>query len=162
MKAEAALLPSHEAGPSVRRPHRQPSEEKGARTGGVAGFTLGVGKGLVGAAIRPAAGVLQLTTSMASAASAASGEGAGNDATHSARVGRVRPPRMLHGAQRRIAPFSIGEALAKHVLLSAEEGSARRSHAAKRWQFATRAGWAAPGCPSQRGALCGLRLAALA
>jgi hypothetical protein len=33
---------------------------KGARAGGVAGFTLGVGKGLVGAAIRPAAGVLQL------------------------------------------------------------------------------------------------------
>ena len=95
---------------------------KGARAGGVAGFTLGVGKGLVGAAIRPAAGVLQLTASCANAASAAGGEGAGNEATHSARVGRVRPPRMLHGLQRRIAPFSIGEALAKHVLLSTEEG----------------------------------------
>ena len=42
--------------------------------GGVAGFTLGVGKGLVGAAIRPAAGVLQLTASCANAASAAGGE----------------------------------------------------------------------------------------
>jgi len=95
---------------------------RGARAGGVAGFTLGVGKGLVGAAIRPAAGVLQLTASCANAASAAGGEGAGNEATHSARLGRVRPPRMLHGQQRRIAPFSIGEALAKHALLSTEEG----------------------------------------
>ena len=96
---------------------------KGARSGGVAGFTLGVGKGLAGAAIRPAAGVLHFTNAVANAATAsATGEGAGNDATHAARVGRVRPPRMLHGAQRRIALFSIGEALAKHVLLSAEDG----------------------------------------
>ena len=37
-------------------------------------------------------------------------------------MGRVRPPRMLHGKERRIAPYSIAEALAKHVLTSADEG----------------------------------------
>ena len=71
---------------------------------------VGVGAGLVGAAIRPTARLAKLATR-------AGGEGEAR-ATHSVRVGRVRPPRMLHGEQHRIAPYSIAEALARHVLQS--------------------------------------------
>lgn len=79
--------------------------------------TCRVGKGLVGAAIRPTAGVAKLTHRWAGALQQATGESEANS-THSARVGRVRPPRMLHGLGKRIAPYSIAEALARHVLLS--------------------------------------------
>ena len=101
---------------------------KGARTDGVRGFTLGVGKGIVGAGIRPIAGVLQFADSAAGAMQTLGGEGE-ERATHSARVGRVRPPRMLHGTARvslghaaQITAYSLAEALAKHVLQSAEDG----------------------------------------
>ncbi|KAL3892890.1 MAG: hypothetical protein SGPRY_014683 [Prymnesium sp.] len=95
----------------VREPY------KGARKEGASGFVKGVGKGLVGAAIRPTAGVAKLTHRWAGALQQATGESEANS-THSARVGRVRPPRMLHGLGKRIAPYSIAEALARHVLLS--------------------------------------------
>ena len=92
------------------------------------GFTLGVGKGIVGAGIRPIAGVLQFADSAAGAMQTLGGEGE-ERATHSARVGRVRPPRMLHGTARvslghaaQITAYSLAEALAKHVLQSAEDG----------------------------------------
>ena len=99
----------------VREPYR------GARKHGASGFVKGVGKGIMGAAIRPTAGVLKFAERWAGALQHASGENDANS-THSARVGLFRPPRMLHGEMHRIAPYSIAEALARHVLQSAEEG----------------------------------------
>lgn len=80
-----------------------------------------MGKGLAGAAIRPTAGVAKFAHRWAGALQQATGESEANS-THSARVGRVRPPRLLHGEQKRIAPYSIAEALARHVLLTSDEG----------------------------------------
>ena len=94
---------------------------RGARKAGARGFAVGVGKGLVGAAIRPTAGIAKFAHRLAGAAQQAAGDGVAH-ATHSARLGRVRPPRMLHGAERRIAAYSIAEAMARHVLTSAGEG----------------------------------------
>lgn len=94
---------------------------KGARKGGASGFATGVGKGLMGAAMHPTAGVLQFTSRATDAMRNLGGESE-EKATHSARVGRQRPPRMLHGPRHRIAPYEISEALAKHVLQSAGEG----------------------------------------
>ena len=94
---------------------------KGARKQGARGFAKGVGKGLVGAAIRPTSGVLNFAHRWAGALQQATGENETNS-THSARVGRARPPRMLHGERHRIALYSIAEALARHVLQSTEEG----------------------------------------
>jgi hypothetical protein len=99
----------------------------GARRRGACGFAVGVGKGLAGAVIRPTAGVLQLTNNMAGAWVAMThgltgGEGGEGGAGGTRGPGRVRPPRMLHDQLRRIAPFSMAEALARHVLTTAEEG----------------------------------------
>ena len=93
----------------------------GARKGGARGFAVGVGAGLVGAAIRPTAGLAKFAHSWASALQQATCDGEGH-ATHSARLGRVRPPRHLHGEQHRIVPYSLAEALARHVLESSAEG----------------------------------------
>ena len=52
------------------------------------------------------------------------GEGEGGMvASGGTRAGRVRPPRMLHDNLQRIAPFSMAEALARHVLTTAVVGS---------------------------------------
>ncbi|KAL3920970.1 MAG: hypothetical protein SGPRY_005062, partial [Prymnesium sp.] len=95
----------------------------GARQHGARGFAVGVGVGLLGAAIRPTAGIAKFAHSAADALQQATGEGESR-ATHSARVGRVRPPRMLQvrGERKRIVPFSLAEALARHVLESSAEG----------------------------------------
>ena len=66
----------------------------GAYRGGARGFAVGVGAGLMGAAIRPTAGVAKFAQGWAGALQQATGDGEGR-ATHSARLGRVRPPRML-------------------------------------------------------------------
>ena len=99
----------------------------GARRRGARGFAVGVGKGLAGAVIRPTAGVLQLTNNMAGAWVAMThgltgGEGGEGGASGTRGPGRVRPPRMLHDQLQRIAPFSMAEALGRHVLTTAEEG----------------------------------------
>jgi len=93
---------------------------KGARSEGLRGFGIGIGKGLVGAAMLPTAGVLQLAGRAAGAVQHLGGEGEAS--THSARLGRVRPPRMLHPSQPLLVPYALGEALAQHVLQSAGEG----------------------------------------
>lgn len=96
---------------------------KGAREHGARGFAVGVGKGLAGAALRPTAGLLHFADRWAGAWVAMThgltGEGEGEAA---GRAGRVRPPRMLHDSHQRLAPFSMAEALARHVLTSTEEG----------------------------------------
>ena len=100
---------------------------KGTRRRGARGFAVGVGKGLAGAVIRPTAGVLKLTNNMAGAWVAMThgltgGVGAEGGAGGARGPGRVRPPRMLHDGLQRIAPFSMAEALARHVLTSTAEG----------------------------------------
>ena len=97
---------------------------KGARRHGARGFAVGVGKGIAGAALRPTAGVLQLANSWAGAWVLLTHGLTGEGGEGGAGIGgsRVRPPRMLHDNQMRIAPFSMSEALARHVLTSTEEG----------------------------------------
>ena len=115
---------------------------KGARTDGVRGFTLGVGKGIVGAGIRPIAGVLQFADSAAGAMQTLGGEGE-ERATHSARVGRVRPPRMLHGTAR----VSLGHAA---QITAARRGAREvRASVGRGWEILARA--AAPGVLQQEG-----------
>ena len=101
---------------------------KGAMSDGMRGFSIGVGKGIAGAAIRPTAGALAFASGMTGAVQGLGGETEATS-THSARVGRRRPPRRLQpntaaaGApQRRLVPYSLSEALAQQVLHSAGEG----------------------------------------
>ena len=86
---------------------------KGARRHGARGFAVGVGKGLAGAALRPTAGLLKLADSWAGAwvllTTGLTGEGSDGSGPHGARIGRVRPPRMLHDHLQRIAPFAMSE-----------------------------------------------------
>jgi hypothetical protein len=102
---------------------------KGAMNDGVRGFSIGVGKGIAGAALRPTAGVLHFASGMTNAMQQLGGETEAT-MTHSARIGRRRPPRMLHplaaahasSTRCRIVCYSLAEALAQQVLHSAGEG----------------------------------------
>ena len=98
---------------------------KGARRDGARGLAVGVGKGIAGPRSAPA-GLLQLADRWAGAwgvlTHSLTGDADGA-ASHGGRsIGRVRPPRMLHDDLRRVAPFSMAEAFARHVLTSTEEG----------------------------------------
>jgi hypothetical protein len=99
---------------------------KGARQKGARGFAVGVGKGIAGAALRPTAGLLRLADRWAGAwgvlTHSLTGDAEGVAAVVGGRIGRVRPPRMLHEGEQRLAEFSMAEALARHVLTSTEDG----------------------------------------
>ena len=94
---------------------------EGAQSEGVTGFVKGLGKGVVGAVVKPTAGMFDLATRTA--------EGIANtfdfleesrgDASQS---DRVRPPRMMHGPDKSLRPYSRSEAIAQRVLLQLREG----------------------------------------
>ena len=101
---------------------------KGARTDGVRGFLSASARESSARVSGRLPACSSSPTSAAGAMQTLGGEGE-ERATHSARVGRVRPPRMLHGTARvslghaaQITAYSLAEALAKHVLQSAEDG----------------------------------------
>ena len=89
---------------------------EGAHTEGLAGFVKGVGKGLVGVAVKPAAGVFDLASRTAEGVARSFELGASP-------YQRLRPPRMLHGPERAIHAYSRFEGLAHMVLLGIREGA---------------------------------------
>lgn len=95
---------------------------EGAQSQGVAGLIKGIGKGVVGAVVKPTAGMFDLATCTA--------EGIANtfDFIEESRgdrseLERMRPPRMMYGAERAVRPFSRSEALAQRVLLELRGGA---------------------------------------
>jgi len=94
---------------------------EGAQSEGVTGFIKGVGKGVVGAVVKPTAGMFDLATRTA--------EGIANtfDFLEEARgdpseTDRVRPPRMMHGPEHALRAYSKSEAIAQRVLLQLRDG----------------------------------------
>jgi len=95
---------------------------EGAQSHGVAGLLKGIGKGVVGAVVKPTAGMFDLATCTA--------EGIANtfdfleeSRADSSEGERMRPPRMMHGPERAIRPYSRWEAIAQRVLLQLREGA---------------------------------------
>ena len=100
---------------------------EGAHTHGLKGFVKGVGKGLVGVAVKPAAGVFDLASRTAEGVAKTFDffEQRIDDPSRSksaAALMRLRPPRMLHGAERAVRPYSRFEGHAHLVLLGLREG----------------------------------------
>ena len=100
---------------------------EGAQSDGFSGLIKGIGLGVVGAFVKPTAGMLDAMTRTA--------EGIANTFDYLEEVGaaapgdgpvseqRVRPPRMMHGAEHALRPYSRSEATAQRVLLGLHEGS---------------------------------------
>jgi hypothetical protein len=83
----------------------------GAYNNGLTGFVEGVGKGLIGVAIKPTAGILDLAAKTT----------AGITATATVfdkkpRSTRVRLPRMMHTSDKRLKVYSVDEALISQLL----------------------------------------------
>lgn len=93
---------------------------RGYRQSGIRGFAVGIGKGLVGAAVKPAAGILDFVTRTA--------QGVANQARGSsvAIQQRVRPQRKLYGDKKVVRQYVYAEAAAHEVLAEFRAGRHRR------------------------------------
>ena len=100
---------------------------EGAQNEGLAGFFKGVGRGVVGLPTKSAAGMFDFAT-LAAKGIANTFELFGPDDEAEGDGGadpreRLRPPRMMHGAERAVRDFSRTEALAQRVLLELRDGT---------------------------------------
>ena len=95
---------------------------KGAMRGGASGFVKGVGRGLVGAAVKPVVGVtdfLSSTTAGATATSTAISEFAANGRTRRRGAAqRTRTPRLMYGTTRLLKVYSEDEAFVRAIILA--------------------------------------------
>jgi hypothetical protein len=93
---------------------------RGYRQSGSRGFAVGIGKGLVGAAVKPTAGILDFVTRTA--------QGVANQARGSSVVTqqRVRPQRKLYGDKKVVRQYVYAEAAAHEVLAEFRAGRHRR------------------------------------
>lgn len=93
---------------------------RGYKQAGIRGFAVGIGKGLVGAAVKPTAGILDFVTRTA--------QGVANQARGSsaATQQRIRPPRKLYGDKKVVRQYDYAEAAAHEVLAEFRAGRHRR------------------------------------
>lgn len=93
---------------------------RGYNQSGIRGFAIGIGKGLVGAAVKPTAGILDFVTRTA--------QGVANQARGSsvASQQRVRPQRKLYGDKKVVRQYVHAEAAAHEVLAEFRAGRHRR------------------------------------
>eukprot|EP00919_Chromeraceae_sp_WS-2016_P044069 GHVR01105069.1.p1 GENE.GHVR01105069.1~~GHVR01105069.1.p1 ORF type:complete len:610 (+),score=186.22 GHVR01105069.1:1523-3352(+) len=86
----------------------------GAQQDGVEGFVKGVYRGLVGAVVKPIAGILDFTKLTAT--------GLQSTADPRVEVCRRRPPRLLYGTERVLRPFHLTDARLKAKMNFSEKG----------------------------------------
>jgi len=94
---------------------------RGYKEAGALGFAKGLGKGLVGLGVKPAAGVLDLLSRTA--------QGAANQTRRSSSLvsqHRARPPRTLYGDKKVVREYVHAEAAAHEVLAEFRAGKHRR------------------------------------
>lgn len=83
----------------------------GAYTNGLSGFVEGVGKGLIGVAVKPTAGILDLAARTTAGITATA-----TVFDRKARNTRVRLPRMMHTSDKRLRVYSRDEAMISQLL----------------------------------------------
>lgn len=83
----------------------------GAYTNGLSGFVEGVGKGLIGVAVKPTAGILDLAARTTAGITATA-----TVFDRKARSTRVRLPRMMHTSDKRLRVYSSDEAMISQLL----------------------------------------------
>ncbi|TYZ65505.1 hypothetical protein PybrP1_006768 [[Pythium] brassicae (nom. inval.)] len=83
----------------------------GAYTNGLSGFVEGVGKGLIGVAVKPTAGILDLAARTTAGITATA-----TVFDRKARSTRVRLPRMMHTSDKRLRVYSGDEAMISQLL----------------------------------------------
>ena len=99
---------------------------EGAQSRGLRGFVSGMGKGVVGAAVKPAVGLLDFASRAFEGVNNTfdffeqSGGGPADDADGQT---RMRMARMLHGPERALRPYSAHEAIAQRVMLGLRDGA---------------------------------------
>lgn len=81
---------------------------------GLEGLVEGVGRGVVGALVKPVAGIFEMTALTAGGIQEAAGESSG---VARGRRLRRRPPRLFYGPDRVIRPYSLSDATLNDILL---------------------------------------------
>ncbi|GLD95890.1 hypothetical protein PINS_up004568 [Pythium insidiosum] len=95
----------------------------GAYNNGLTGFVEGVGKGLIGVAVKPTAGILDLAAKTTAGITATA-----TVFDKKARDTRMRLPRMLHTSDRRIRVYSNDEAMISQLLHRLPQKLLRNEH----------------------------------